>query len=353
MTDLDEGPVGRVADDGVTAAGASSRALGAEPGPRSDGDSNPLSTTISRAKKLTIGDKDPTGAVVQWVYTQTDLYSIYRADEQVRYVLPDDYAAAKTLRHRIAPLGGLRASIEDLCSEQTIDHAERERAARELAWALSDAFETEGDNASDQAKQVLMRVDERLRSLVMSHYRKKYVFANATSFVIVEALLILTAVFLESSIFGSIAHGAMLASYAKFGMLGALGAFLSVIAGVKSITCDIKLRAWEHVFSGATRIMVGVIGAWAIALALDSALVDPSFGHGADPSGQGKTPTSVREGGLEPRTAMYLILSFIAGFSESLVPSILRRGEDAVAPSIAADTAPDAPIVKDMKPGTK
>jgi hypothetical protein len=351
MTDLDEGPGGRAADDGVavtagaTGTGASPLTEGAGPNSGAVGSEDLSPTATSPAKKLTVGGKDPSGNVVQWVYARTDWYTIYLADGQVRYVLPDDYSAAKALRRRIAPLGGLRASIEDLRSERTIDDDERARAARELAWALGDAFETEGDNASDQAKQIMIRVDERLRSLVMSHYRKRYVFANATSFAIVEAILV--AVFLGSSMVSGNPRAGELASYAEFGMLGALGAFLSVVASIRSITCDIKLSAWENVFSGATRIMVGVIGAWVIVLALDSALVDPTFGHGAD------QPAGVREGGIAPRTAMYFILSFIAGFSESLAPNILRRGEDAVAPPVATELAPDAPIVKDMKPGTK
>jgi hypothetical protein len=52
---------------------------------------------------------------------------------------------------------------------------------------------------------------------------------------------------------------------------------------------------------------------------------------------------------LDGRLALYLLLSFIAGFSESLVPNLLRRGEQATGGSEKQNTADD-PIVKDMKP---
>jgi hypothetical protein len=54
-------------------------------------------------------------------------------------------------------------------------------------------------------------------------------------------------------------------------------------------------------------------------------------------------------GSLEPHVALKLIFAFIAGFSESLVPNLLRRGEKSVSGSEKQDGS-DAPIVKDMKP---
>jgi hypothetical protein len=44
-----------------------------------------------------------------------------------------------------------------------------------------------------------------------------------------------------------------------------------------------------------------------------------------------------------------LILCFIAGFSESFVPNLLRKGQKAVDSSDQRAGA-DAPIVKDIKP---
>jgi hypothetical protein len=110
--------------------------------------------------------------------------------------------------------------------------------------------------------------------------------------------------------------------YAIYGIFGGLGAFLSVITGIRSIDFDIDLRPWEHTFAGATRIFIGVVGAVVMGLALDSHLIDPTFGHQT-------THPSAPRGVLDQNVALILILTFVAGFSESLVPNLLRKGERA------------------------
>jgi sorbitol-specific phosphotransferase system component IIA len=116
---------------------------------------------------------------------------------------------------------------------------------------------------------------------------------------------------------------------------------MSVITGIRSVDVDLDLKGWEHIFTGATRILIGVIGAVIIGLALDSGLVNFSFGSGSEE----ETPGSIK---VAKHLAMILIFSFIAGFSESLVPSIMRRGEQAVGTD--RSHTPDDPIVKDTKP---
>jgi hypothetical protein len=115
--------------------------------------------------------------------------------------------------------------------------------------------------------------------------------------------------------------------------------------GIRSIDVNLDLKAWEHVYSGATRIFIGVIGAWVVGLALDSNLVDPTFGSMED-----TMPTDPSGGSSElpPTTAMYLIFAF-AGFSESLVPNLLRRGEQAAGGDERSEAA-DEPIVQKMQP---
>jgi hypothetical protein len=291
------------------------------------------------------GDEDASGSPIQSIFATTKQFVVYEADNQIRVLLPEDYATAKVLRQKVADLGGLRASIEDLRADPSLSASSmKTRAAREVAWALAQAFEDESSPPSEQPKEILTRVDGRLRSLVKSHYRKKYVLSNLVAFCAIEILLIIGAIVLSHA---SIATGnlAALHRYALYGSFGALGAFLSVIIGIRSIDVDLNLKGWEHVFAGATRILIGVIGALVIGLALDSSLIDPTFGASGAPAPQ----ISPNSGALERRLALNLILSFIAGFSERLVPNLLRRGEQAVSGSDKAPTTHD-PIVKDMKP---
>jgi hypothetical protein len=288
------------------------------------------------------GGTDANGLKIENVFASTRHFVIYEADNQVRYVLPDDYEIAKALRRKIADLGGLRASIEDLRAEPSLSPTEKMRAAREIAWALAQAFEDETSPPSEKPREILERVDARLRSLVKSHYRKKYVFANLAAFAVIEVVLIAMAI-----VFGQVwslpANLAAVHRYAVYGAFGALGAFLSVITGIRSIDVDIDLKTWEHVFAGATRILIGVIGALIIGLALDSKFIDPTLGFATEPA------ANTADGSLERRLAFYLMFTFIGGFSESLVPNLLRRGERAVG-GTETPTTPDDPIVKGMKP---
>jgi hypothetical protein len=99
--------------------------------------------------------------------------------------------------------------------------------------------------------------------------------------------------------------------------------------GIRSLDMDIDLRGWEHVFAGAIRIFIGVIGAIIVALAIDSNLLNPDFSAdaGANTGANADANTGANAGRLS--VAVYFFLSFLAGFSETLVPNLLRRGEQA------------------------
>jgi hypothetical protein len=330
-------------DAGVTGTPAEENATGGTAAPGDAGQEPGTGSTV--AVTLKTGATDPNGNEVTCIYANTDRYIIYLTGDRVRFVLPGNYEVAKALRKKIAGLGGLRASIDDLRSETSIGPLDRTRSARELAWALGEAFEDDSQPPSDQPKQALIRVDDRLRSLINSHYRKNYVLANFIAFVIIVAVFAIIEIALyyigRKWAGPEIAVPLPLSHYAYFGMLGALGAFLSVISGIRSIEFNVDLGRWEHLFAGATRILIGVIGAWVVGLALDSALIDPTFGHHAQPDGQAANTLI----GFPARDAMYFILTFIGGFSETLVPNLLRRGEDAAGLGAKSGVSTDSPIV--------
>lgn len=285
------------------------------------------------------GGKDDSGATIEDIFWCTDRFIIYQSDGQVRYKLPDDYDAAKSLRKRISDLGGLRASIEGLRSQSALSPKEKKRAAQEIAWALAEAFEDDNRSQSEKPREVLERVDARLRSLVKSGCRRKFILANLTAFLCIESILVLTAAALFMVASGNLE---VLPRYALLGAMGGLGAFLSVMIGLRSLDVDLDLRGWEHVYSGATRIFIGVIGAWVVALALESKFLDPTLGFDGETA---KASTGMFGAPLDKHLAMFLVFAFTAGFSESLVPNLLRRGEQA-----ANGDNTDAPIVQKMQP---
>jgi hypothetical protein len=287
-----------------------------------------------------VGDLDPNGLKIDKIFKSTRRFVIYEAAGSVRYILPKSSDTGRKLAQRIAGFGGLQASIDDLRAESGISDNEKERAARELCWALALAFEDESDPPSEEPKQILTRVDARLRSLVKSHYRKKYVLWNLAAFIAIEVVLIGFAAALEVLQLNA-GHLPILHHYAIYAAFGALGAFLSVITGISSINLDIPLKNWEYAFAGATRISIGVIGALVVALALDSKLIDLTFGSSPQPLQPGA-------GNLQRHIAIYLLLTFVGGFSESLVPNLLRRAEQATGGDTPKPS--DEPIVRDIKP---
>lgn len=345
-------------------------------------------TDISDAqlKKYQPGQRDETGCEIKDVYVATKKFILYDCGGKTRYVLPDDYETARKLRKKIAGLGGLRASIDDLRADPVISGAKRKpgltpgleenesrRAGRETAWALESALESEPDDGQDlslaiaQAKEILEGVDTRLRSLIKSAHRKRYAFSNLGAFCAIAVVLGFAALVFWWS------KWPIAERYAIYGVFGALGAFLSVITTIWKFDFDINIQGWENAFSGITRILIGVIGAFVIALALDCQLIDPTFGHNPTsgaaenhteqdnkvttqkPEAGAATASSANDGlNAPPKVdnifAMYLIFAFIAGFSESLVPNILRRGEQAA--GVADERPSDGPIVQSMKAST-
>ena len=283
---------------------------------------------------------------ITMIYFKTKKFAIYEAEGRVYYQLPDDFSTAEQFRSRINDLGGLRASIQDLRNESNIrNSSESLRAGEEIAWALSEAFETQpslsGTGAvSSIPKDILTRVDNRLRGLVKSHYRKKYVEANIVAFIVFEIVLSLVARYSRQSI--------SVHDYAIISCAGALGALLSVMAGIRSIDIGSDVERWEHWFAGATRILIGVIGAIVVGLALDSQVINVTLGT------DNKLLTSAISGAFTGNnfsrfSALILLLGFIAGFSETLVPNVLKKGEDAT-DAASKSGASDSPIVKDVKP---
>ena len=177
-----------------------------------------------------------------------------------------------------------------------------------LARGMAQAFE----GYPDEAREMLDDLNDNISTAIEGTYRMRYLIANAAVTALVVVLLTGLLSLLGS---GAIPVGEknwfpftadVVERYAKLGILGAVGAFLSVSMGIKQIKIDVELRVSEHVWTGGSRIVIGVIGAMVIGLTLDSKFLSPSFGN-------------------EVSAPVHYLLAFIAGFSETFVPNTLRR----------------------------
>ena len=121
-----------------------------------------------------VGDLDPNGVKIDKIFNSTRRFVIYEGAGWVRYILPKRSDNGQKLAQRIAGLGGLRASIDDLRAESCISNNEKERAARELCWALALAFEEAFEDARDS---------ERFEEMLKDISRGFFAPADATKFV--------------------------------------------------------------------------------------------------------------------------------------------------------------------------
>lgn len=269
-----------------------------------------------------IGDKDAYDREIVEVYFCTRKFYIYQSNERIRYCLPEDYETAANLRKKIFFLTEARSNVERLRRIYGLPKDECERAAAEIAGALAQAFET--DTTSDQSivdapLKLLRRSEKRLQYLFKSACRKRYIVGAIEAFVCFVVLLVL-AMFLIPKLesFGPV-ETKEVASYAAFSFFGALGAFLSVLLGIRSIDLDINLEWWEHFAAGLTRIGIGVFAGIVIGLAVNSNFLNPDFNAN------------------HTESVLLYLLSFVAGFSESLIPNLLKREEESVAGSSSSD----------------
>ena len=276
-------------------------------------------------RQWTIREKDTRGREITRIYRATKQFVIYEAGGTTNYMLPGDYDTGKALRAKIASLGGQIAKIEMLKSLREVKQADKQGAGTIVAWALALGFE---DGPIDQAKAALTDLEARLRTLAKSELRKTYIYATLVAVILIEAALV--AVAYKS--WGAQGTWDAMHRYAAYCAAGGLGALLSAISGARSLDMNLDVALYEHFLAGVSRILIGVIGGLVIGLALDSHLIDPTFGH---------VSSNLPHPGLIDRTvAMYLLLAFISGFSETLVPNLLARGEAAAVEQKGAQAPP-------------
>jgi hypothetical protein len=286
-------------------------------------------TTIERFPKR--GEADSEGRTIQKVYWASKKFFIYRADEQVHYLLPDDYETAHDIRKRIFKLTGTRSNIERLRTNPAIRASEKEWAATELAGALAEAIERDVDADADAVAAVnaLKGTEVRLTSLIKSAYRKRYIKAVILAFLAIVVALAIVRMLLppDTAAYHKI-EVARIGEYAGYAIFGALGAFFSVAMGIRAIDLDLDLGRWEYFFAGTIRICIGVLSGVVVGLAINSNFLNPNFS------------TS------EPALAVFYFLAFLAGFSETLVPNLLKRGDEAAEGSMVSTNGSDHSVPK-------
>jgi len=247
-----------------------------------------------RLDELRIGGHDQRGRKIIDILWSTRDYVIFRHASGLSPHFSDDESAAQRQRLAYAAIGPQLSKVNALRSStvwraQSID--------REIARAIYQCLE--GDVES--AKQVLEDIGARLRNLISIQGRLQYqISCLLTVLLFASAYLAIHYCFRDE-----VVDHLSVVRFASVAFWGALGGFLSISTGLKTVAIDVDADRRINALAGASRIVIAVIGSVFVYLMIVSKLALTSLNL------------------LESDAGIYAI-SMVAGFSEKLVPDILR-----------------------------
>jgi hypothetical protein len=246
-----------------------------------------------RLDELKKGGSDQRGREILDILWSTKDYVIFRHSSGISPHFSDVAETAKQQRAYYASIGPHLSKVNALRSV-TVWRAES--IDREIARAVYQSLEGDITNAAE----TLEGVRTRLQNLINLQGRLQYqISCLATVALFAMLCLVVRALASDQA---SLLSPARLASVAMF---GALGGFLSISIGLKKLTIDPDADWRINAIAGASRIVIAVIASIFVYLMIAAKLALTSLNL------------------LDSDAGIYAI-SMAAGFSEKLVPNLLR-----------------------------
>jgi hypothetical protein len=246
-----------------------------------------------RLDELKKGGSDQRGREILDILWSTKDYVIFRHSSGISPHFSDVAETAKQQRAHYASIGPHLSKVNALRSV-TVWRAES--IDREIARAVYQSLEGDIQNAAE----TLDGVRTRLQNLINLQGRLQYQIAClATVGLFAFLCLVVRALASDQA---SLLSPDRLASVAMF---GALGGFLSISIGLKKLTIDPDADWRINAIAGASRIVIAVIASIFVYLMIAAKLALTSLNL------------------LDSDAGIYAI-SMAAGFSEKLVPNLLR-----------------------------
>jgi hypothetical protein len=258
---------------------------------------------------IRVGRDDARGVAIDKIYAIKDgSYVIYRAQDQMMVHFADDAAVANEQRENLAGLAGLRARLALLTGDLGRGQAYYDG---QVVQALQFAIEGHPDQAHEILRKTVAEAEGERACRGRIQYLL-YGLATAGVFLVILGIGYATVSFAKP------ANNLWLAAIG-----GAVGAVLSMSIAIRSRTVALDLDRDANIADGALRILVGIVCAGVLILLMATNIV-PSLNAG--------------EGAFTGERATWetiLLVGFIAGFLERLLPDILsvqRKKEAAVSP---------------------
>lgn len=250
-----------------------------------------------RLKDVLVGNRDGRGFRITRVYAvQPDEYAIYKADE-VMIHFADEPSKAQAQRKSVLPVSGASAEVNALVQGLPC----REICDRQLAYGLQLAL----DGDIDGAKKIIAAAKSFVLGKRAARGRFQYLkwsFGTAATLI---GLLCLASWYFP---FQETSSDLWLAAKA-----GLIGAAFSIALAIRDRTVALDTELVANVADGSLRLLIGVISAGVLLLLLDCGILPNLTIGNANFSGSGLT------------WQMVLVIGFVGGFLERLVPDLLEK----------------------------
>jgi hypothetical protein len=266
---------------------------------------------------IRLGTQDSTGADIEQVYVRVKpLYAVYRTRNGVIVQYADDDGEAQRQRIAGSALNPLRRQIDGLIDGWRADPKRQAKAARydaRVAAALRVYLEGDPSSAHVNLEQVKQEIIEERTSVARFLY---LIAAFVTASILFLLFLSFSQPWFHDHIYKFSAEAQPVWFAAR---AGAVGAFFSVTIGIRGRTILTNLRWQENLSDAVLRVVTGVIAAGALILVLRSGVISTfKIGEASFSVGQYSWNLAV-------------IIAFLSGFSERLVPELLDKALPAAA----------------------
>lgn len=270
--------------------------------------------TNSTVANIVKGWPDASGAVIREIDIKIDgLYAVYRTDSRVMIQFADDQALGADQRKSLVDLYVIRGSINSSLDElrATGDQnriAQVARYERRLADALIIGLQGQVQHALTELESLKQDLSDERGSRARLTYLLTAFLGACVLMVIIAAV--------NSPLFRAQEEKAQTLWFAA--AVGVVGAFFSIAIAIRNKTITTTLITRDTVIDAILRIFVGALaGALMLAL-IKTGAFSLTIGNAVIAEGAGLISTG--EGWL-----LVLLVAFVAGFFERLVPDLLTK----------------------------
>ena len=245
----------------------------------------------SIVEQLRIGDKDDSGENISGVYYKTEEWIVYSTSTSPVKWASSNPAITKSLADLVPDL-----------SELALRADAGFRNNKGVRGEIARAVVLHGMGNAEGAKNTLKAIERRFTRITTLSGRLQYA---AGSFMVVLALAIALAILL---LVASNSGQKEFMSLFLTAVCGSLGGFLSVMLNLNKLTIDRDAPARLNIILGMSRILIAVIGAILVYLLVKANIVLGTIA-------QSTSPFAI------------LAIGVVSGFSETLIPNLLRQVE--------------------------